>query len=139
VSVAFETYENTPLESTVHIHYLSSFPNQPALDEDPPSFLAVWILVGMIGGLVYWAMRLRKQKYLLTYGKVVKGVMDEVDKSAGNTASFGGEKDFHVLSVPVYYYGKKSAPGDEILILRDPKDPENYMAYDPAYFFWRPV
>lgn len=145
VNVSEETYETMALGSTMAIHYLPFFPNHPFLDSETKKpligFLLFLLLFG--AGLIYGLMWLRKQRYLLTYGKVVKGSITglqvRVNKSTQDVVSFGGEQEYCTLRISHYYYGATNLLGDEIIILRDPNNPNKYMAYDPSQCFWRPV
>jgi hypothetical protein len=132
INVSQEIYENTPLGSTVAIHYLAAFPSRPALDADSYSFSGlIFFLLLVVGGLVYYLMRLRVKIYLLVHGKVVKGSITELNskysKFRTDIASFGGEHEFRTLPMSHFYCGSANSLGDEIIILRAPDNLDKYI------------
>jgi hypothetical protein len=146
VVVSNSVYDGVKIGNQVPIHYFSWAANHPSIDIDKSAgfsllydfiFQLIFVPIGPIF-LIYQWFTAQKQKYLLLNGTVVRATVTGCTRYA---AYFFyefelGEKIWKDSFMSGPFHSKFYNSGDEIIVLVEPRNPENHLRFADWQFFW---
>jgi hypothetical protein len=137
IRVSGSAFQRTPVGAMVKIHYLYPFTGFPSLDGDHQMDLPVDTFLICAVVFVVLGKKRRKEKYLLTYGTPVMGIIDQPGQKIAGHYSFKGAN--YPVSMYKNFYMAKDPAAYEVLVVVDPDKPSQYMVYNPELCWWRIV